>query len=682
MLPTFVIALREGLEAALIVGIIAAFLRQEGRRDALRPMWLGVGLAVLLCLGVGIGLRLAGEELPHRQQEALAAIVAMVAVAMVTYMIVWMTNHAAALESQLHGEAAAALERNSTWALVTLAFFAVLREGFETAVFLVAVFQDSSNTSAAGAGALLGLAVAIVLGWAIYKGGVRLNLSRFFRITGALLVLVAAGLVASALHAAAEAGWVTAGQGVAFDLSWLVDPGAVSGALLTGMFGLQPEPTVIEVVGWLVYAVPMLVFVLVPARRHRAIRNAVAAAAAIVAPVAVVIGVVAGGSSSESLASSGTRAGARDIDVSVTKEGCSPRDLRVAAGPANFIVTAKDNGSVTEYEILSGTRVLAEAEHLTDGQTGKFSLTLQPGRYELLCPGGTDESGTLVVTGARAASGLSPELAAGMKGYRAYAEAQARALVDGTARLRDALASGDLGAARRAYVEARIPYERIEPIAESLGDLDPRIDARVNDVEPGHAWTGFHPIERRLWEAGTTRGTRALAEQLVADTRELQATMPRIELEPAQVGNGANELLNEVSKSKITGEEERYSRTDLVDFEANVAGAQAAFDAIKPALQRHDPELVATIERRFDAVYAGLKPFGRGARFVSYDDLTKAQVRELSRLIDQLAEPLSRAPALAVGSGGPGGSGGSGGSAGSGGSGGPGGSGGSGGSGG
>jgi high-affinity iron transporter len=648
MLPTFVIALREGLEAALIVGIIAAFLRQEGRRDALRPMWLGVGLAVLLCVGVGVGLRVAGEELPHREQEALEAIVAMVAVAMVTYMIVWMTNHAAALKTQLHGEAAAALERNSTWALVTLAFFAVLREGFETAVFLLAVFQDSSDTAAAGAGAVLGLVVAIVLGWAIYKGGVRINLARFFRITGALLVLVAAGLVASALHAAAEAGWVTAGQSTAFDLSWLVDPGNVSGALLTGMFGLQPEPTVIEVIGWLVYAIPMLAFVLIPPRQHRAVRNAVAAAAAIVAPVAVVIGVLAGGSSEESLASSGTKAGVRTVDVKVTKEGCQPRELRLAAGPANFRVTAVDNGTVTEYEILKGDRVLAEAESLTDGRTGTFSLTLQPGRYEVLCPGATHESGTLLVTGARTESGLSPELAAGMKRYRAYAEEQVAALVTGTERLRDALAEGDLDAARAAYVTARIPYERIEPIAEALGDLDPRIDARVNDVEPGQKWTGFHPIERRLWEDGTTRGTRALAARLVADARELQAQMPKIELEPAQVGNGANELLNEVSKSKITGEEERYSRSDLVDFEANVAGAQAAFDAIKPAVLRHDAALVATIDGRFDAVYAGLRPYGQGAKFVSYEKLTEAQVRELSRLIDQLAEPLSRAPALAV----------------------------------
>ncbi|HVI19647.1 MAG TPA: FTR1 family protein, partial [Gaiellales bacterium] len=180
MLPTFVIGLREGVEAALIVGIIAAFLRQENRMDALRHVWAGVGVAVLLCAAVGVTLHLVDTDLPQRQQEGLETIVGLAAVGMVTFMIVWMRRHARGLRKELERNAAGALAQGSIIALVAMAFFAVLREGFETAVFLVAVFQDSSDTSAAGAGALLGLAVALVLGWLIYKGGVRLNLSRFF----------------------------------------------------------------------------------------------------------------------------------------------------------------------------------------------------------------------------------------------------------------------------------------------------------------------------------------------------------------------------------------------------------------------------------------------------------------------------------------------------------------------
>jgi high-affinity iron transporter len=266
VLPTFVIALREGIEASLIVGIVAAFLAQQGRRDALRWVWIGVGLAVALCLAVGVALRLIGENLPQAQQEGLETIIALVAVAMVTYMIVWMRRHARGIKRALETNVADALANGSVLALVAMAFFAVLREGFETAVFLLAVFENASDPGAASLGAILGLALAAVLGWLLYKGGLRINLSRFFRLTGAVLALVAAGLVASALHSAHEATWFNVLQARAFDLSWLVAPGSVRAALLTGMLGLRPEPTVGEALGWLLYLVPVALYVLWPDR--------------------------------------------------------------------------------------------------------------------------------------------------------------------------------------------------------------------------------------------------------------------------------------------------------------------------------------------------------------------------------------------------------------------------------
>jgi high-affinity iron transporter len=266
VLPTFVIALREGIEASLIVGIVAAFLAQQGRRDALRWVWIGVGLAVALCLAVGVALRLIGENLPQVQQEGLETIIALVAVAMVTYMIVWMRRHARGIKRALETDVADALANGSVLALVAMAFFAVLREGFETAVFLLAVFENASDPGAASLGAILGLALAAVLGWLLYKGGLRINLSRFFRVTGAVLALVAAGLVASALHSAHEATWFNVLQARALDLSWLVAPGSVRAALLTGMLGLRPEPTVGEALGWLLYLVPVALYVLWPDR--------------------------------------------------------------------------------------------------------------------------------------------------------------------------------------------------------------------------------------------------------------------------------------------------------------------------------------------------------------------------------------------------------------------------------
>jgi high-affinity iron transporter len=244
VLPAFVITLREGVEAALIIGIVAAFLVKQGRRDALRPMWFGVGLALGLCAAVAVGLRIGGHDLPARQQDGLETVVGLIAVGFVTYMVIWMRRHSRGLKAVLESEAATALASGSAVGLLTMAFLAVLREGFETAVFLLAV----------------------ALGVALYRGGVRINLSRFFRATGLVLVLVAAGLFATSIHTAHEAGWFNDLQTQAIDLSWLVKPGQVSGSLLTGMLGLQPKPTLGEAFAYLLYAVPMALYVLWPDR--------------------------------------------------------------------------------------------------------------------------------------------------------------------------------------------------------------------------------------------------------------------------------------------------------------------------------------------------------------------------------------------------------------------------------
>jgi high-affinity iron transporter len=259
-----VIGLREGVEAALIIGIIAAFLIQRDERSALRWMWVGVGLAIGLCLGIAATFRAINQSLPHKQQETLEALMALLAVGGVTYMIIWMRRHSRGLKHVLESHAETALVQGSTWALVGLAFFAVIREGLETSVFLIAAFQNSLNPRATGTGAVLGILLAAVLGYGIYKGGVRINLSRFFRVTGFILVLVAAGLLASAAHAAAEAGFLTIGQASALNLTWLIAPGTIRASLITGMLGLQPSPTVIEVSLWLVYAIAMGLYVLWP----------------------------------------------------------------------------------------------------------------------------------------------------------------------------------------------------------------------------------------------------------------------------------------------------------------------------------------------------------------------------------------------------------------------------------
>jgi iron uptake system component EfeO len=340
-------------------------------------------------------------------------------------------------------------------------------------------------------------------------------------------------------------------------------------------------------------------------------------------------------------------AGAKKMSFKLTDAGCDPHNAKAPAGPISFEVENAGSSSVTELEVLDGETILGEVENLSDGLSGSFSLTLEKGEYTLRCNGGEEEDGTLTVTGGAQAQ-ADPETEAAVADYRKYLEKNTTELVAATAPFVAAVEAGEVEKAKSLYAAARIPYERIEPVAESFGDLDPRIDARENDV-PASQFGGFHRIEKALWEEDTAKGMAPVAEQLLADVEELEQKVKHVELQAVQIANGANELLGEVSASKITGEEERYSHIDLVDFEANVEGAEAAFEAVEPLLSKKDPKLAKEIEASFEDVYASLKPYRRGDGFVSYTELTKGDTRKLAQEIDALAEELSQVPAQIVG---------------------------------
>lgn len=424
MLPTFVIGLREGLEAALIVGIIAAFVSQQGRKDLLRWVWAGIAAAVLLCFAVGVGLEAASAELPQKQQEGLETVVGVLAVGMVTYMVVWMRRNSRGLKKQLEGLAADAMAQGAAGrAMVLMAFLAVLREGFETVVFLLAAFHESGNATQAGGGALAGIAVAVLLGYGVYRGGVRLNLSKFFRATGIVLVLVAAGLVATALHTAHEAGWLNAGQQSTVDLSGVVRPGSVQSALLTGMLGVQQHPVLIEVVGWLVYLVPVGLFVAWPPTRSPA-RATLARAAigvgglgAVTAIVLVFAAPPAPHTAAPAAAATfrvDTGAGGGPVDVSAQRTGAETHD-----GIAADVYTATHTGAATgrpasvsydEAAQLNGGRLPLGVRPANQGQsagsvrvdyteTTSTTLWVEPTTGRVIDLRATDAtSGTLVGT--------------------------------------------------------------------------------------------------------------------------------------------------------------------------------------------------------------------------------------------------------------------------------------------
>ncbi|BFV60576.1 FTR1 family protein [Kitasatospora sp. CMC57] len=259
MLGNYLIGLREGLEASLVVCILIAYLVKSGRRDRLAPVWAGIAAAVVLSMAFGAVLQFGSSQMGFEAQEALGGSLSIVAVGLVTWMVFWMRRTARHLKAELHGRLDAAVAMG-TVALVVTAFLAVGREGLETALFIWTAVQATGDGWNPLVGAILGLLTSVVLGWLFYRGALRINLARFFTWTGAMLVVVAAGVLAYGLHDLQEAGWIPGLYDQAFDISSTIPKDSWYGTLLKGVFNFQPDPTVLQLVVWAGYLVPTLLF--------------------------------------------------------------------------------------------------------------------------------------------------------------------------------------------------------------------------------------------------------------------------------------------------------------------------------------------------------------------------------------------------------------------------------------
>ncbi|GAA2007836.1 hypothetical protein JL107_16195 [Nakamurella flavida] len=363
--------------------------------------------------------------------------------------------------------------------------------------------------------------------------------------------------------------------------------------------------------------------------------------------------------SSGGAGSTGSSTPAVDGQVTVTvsdADGCTASPDTVPAGPVTFTVTNLDAVGVTEVELVSDQRIVGERENLAPGFDSTFSARLDGGSYEIYCPGGSTERRAFTVTGGQAqeqGGDVGALLTQATVDYATYVDDQIEFLLPPVQELADAIRAGDLAAAQQAYAKARPFYERIEPVAESFPDLDPAIDLREGDVEAGTPWTGFHPIEKALFVDRTTDGLTELADQLVADCAELQSKAAELSAattagsggyQAFEIANGASGLLDEVLASKITGEEEAYSRIDLLDFEANVEGSLQAFATLKPALDVIDPTLVPQISSQFDALTTTLSAYRDPAALGGwrpYDQLTTEDKKTLTDALLAVQEPLS-----------------------------------------
>jgi iron uptake system component EfeO len=393
------------------------------------------------------------------------------------------------------------------------------------------------------------------------------------------------------------------------------------------------------------------------AGRHGGRRGLPLAAGAVAALAAVLAGCSSSSSATTAAAASGDSTAT--VNISLTSQGCAPTPAKISAGSVEFDVANKDAGSVSEAELRTSdlSKILGEQENLTPGLSGGFTLSLQPGTYKISCPGAAQSDWTFTVAGK--ATGQSwqsvPQLASAVSGYGTYITQNTSALVTSSQAFCKAVDAGNMAQAKVLYPRSRVYYELIEPVAEVWGTLDTSIDGRwENPVTVASQFTGFHKLEQLMWEDNTLKGAPQLCAGLVKNEQQLLTLVKSAQYNPLEMASGSTDLLNEAAANKISGEEERYSNTDLPVFKANVDGAMEVVSLFTPYLQQKDPSLLTAIKARDAAVtrvLATLKasPGYDGTGYVEYSTVLNDHRKQLSTTVNALSEDISKL-SLQVGS--------------------------------
>ncbi|MFF7698521.1 iron uptake system protein EfeO [Streptomyces lydicus] len=374
----------------------------------------------------------------------------------------------------------------------------------------------------------------------------------------------------------------------------------------------------------------------------RALRSSAVAAVAAVAAVTAVAGCAA--------KNDGKGGGKGTVEVTATDSSCELSTKEFPAGHVRFAVQNKGSKVTEVYVYAPGDRIVTERENIGPGTSAEITAEVKPGSYEVACkPGMKGDGIRQKVTASGKAAGTAkrdPKLDAAVAAYRKYVQEQADQTLPKAQKFADAVKAGDLEAAKKAYALSRVGWERTEPVAESFGDIDPKVDVRADGLEPGQKWTGWHKLEKSLWETKKISGDdKKLADQLMTDLKDWQKRVGKAEITPTSMANGAKELLDEVATGKVTGEEERYSHTDLIDFQGNVEGAEKAYELLKPVAAKNEPALAKELDKQFTAIHAQLdkhRDDKAADGFASYDTVSKSERKELSDGVNALAEPLSK----------------------------------------
>ena len=696
--PSFLIGLREGLEAGLVVSILVATLVRAEARDRLGAVWTGVAAAVALSLSFAAVLTFTSAALPTGGQDAFGGVLSLLAVCFVTTMVFWMRRNAKSLSGDLKARVSEALGRGDK-VLVLTAFLAVAREGLETSLFLWTTAKSAGQARGPMLGALIGVLLAVALCWGLYRRVLKINLTRFFAYTGGVLIVIAAGVLAYGLGDLQEAGILPGYAAHAFNLG--IDAGSWYATLIAGTLNLTPVMTWLQVVGYVLYlATTMSLFVhgvrtaaasstsdvsraeRAAARRaaeetalaeklaekartaenptvgekRRAPRWAVYSSIVAVPAVAAVA----------TISVIGTASASSTIQIAISESACGTGWTSPTAGTLSFNIT--DNGANTAEVYLinpSTNAVYGEDPDVTPGASELMNVSIGAGDYAFRCSfidGTVKNSTTYHVTGS--SNGLAAvvpvteqDMEQPVFDYRAYVQNSLPGLLTAAEKLDADLQAGNLSQAQADWLPAHLDYERLGAAYGTFDTFDAKINGSASGQPQGTAtkgWTGFFRIEYGLWHGQSAAELAPLGDQLVTDIKGLIKAFPGQTTPASDLPLRTHEILENALQFQLTGIQDYGSGTTLDTLYANTQGTQEVLSTISSLIQRGDPGLLTRINQGLAALQADLKSVGAGPCSTStcateptaLNALSTAQRQRINGDLGQLLETLSLVPDL------------------------------------
>ncbi|QUR69949.1 iron uptake transporter permease EfeU [Mycobacterium spongiae] len=676
-IPNLLIGVREGLEAGLVVSILLAAVAQyrthnpTDRRISAAPVWLGVAAAVSLAASFAAVLTFTTAELSTAVQEGVGGALGVLAVGLVTWMVFWMRRAAPGLSRQLRADVARAATIGAG-ALTLIAFLAVGREGLETTLFIWTAVKASGSTVSPLIGAAVGIALAVALCWLLYNRAIRLNLAKFFTITGVALIIIAAGILSYSLGDLQEAGWLPGNSWLAFDLTGRVDPNVWWLSLVSGITNLSVRMTVLQVTAWVAYtAVTVAAFVSSarttpvpadtpaneagPSRWERLLAGYMwpTAAALVLTPVAVAALIITLVPRSHSTG---------DIRVSVTDHDCAKEWAATSGGTRTFQVHNK-SGRAGEINLVDSTGgVVAEIETLAPATTASMTVTLGAGEYAFTCrlSGRPVMSSAAVrvtaATSITAAQAILPvsldDLAGPNAQYQNIAAAALDALADNAIALRNDLAADDLAGAKVNLLAAQMNWERVGASYNSFGDLGKAVSGLPWGLPGGvddDDFTGLHRLEYGIYHDQDPAGLVPIADRLLADIAVVRKNLRREDLagDPTNLPIRAHEILEDAQRDHLSGIDDLGGGFAYPATMADIDITRSLIGELTPLLDARSPKLVATINTQLDTLSATLiATQGPDGRWLAPAQVPPAQRQDVNAALGAVLETLAVVPDL------------------------------------